>query len=165
MGLSIDAGLDNGTRIRRVVRIDVQHHISASLCHDGANIRDSLFAIAFCYQGDVFTANRFSKVGSTLVPGRVIRIGQRSDGIDERRLAIGSKCLTRYRTQHRSCTGQRRSAADKCPAWDTQVLRVVFWIHSGDLSDPGPIEWLLTHVSDGGTKPRLCSKNEKSTRK
>src|SRR5258708_32632927 len=98
MGFGIHACFDDSSSIRGVVWINVQNQIATSLRQDGANISDSFFAISFGDQRDIFAAHRLGKISTSLIPGRVIRIGEGSDRIYQDWLAICGKQFTRYST-------------------------------------------------------------------
>jgi hypothetical protein len=69
------AGFDNRTRVRGVVRIDVQNHVPTGLGKNRSNVRNSFFAVSLRNEGDVVGANGFRKGRTALIPGRVIGVG------------------------------------------------------------------------------------------
>ena len=87
--LGFGAGFDNGPRIRRVVRIDIQHHVSAGLGDHRANVGNALLAVGL---GDKDRAGKPDLRGESVsadLPYRVIRIGKRADRRHQRGLPGG----------------------------------------------------------------------------
>ena len=79
VGAGVLARLDDGTRVRAVVRIDVDDAIAAGLGENCLDVGDPLLAVAFRNQRHIVRADRLRECGAALVPGGVIGIGQRAN--------------------------------------------------------------------------------------
>ena len=76
-------GLDDRTRVRAVVGVDVDDAVAAGLGEDGLDVGDALLAVALGDQRHIFGADRLGESRAALVPGRVIGVGQRADRVDD----------------------------------------------------------------------------------
>ncbi|MCG3775977.1 MAG: hypothetical protein JW395_2826 [Nitrospira sp.] len=87
-------GLDDGPGVWRIVRVDVDGAVPASLGEDCLDVSDAFFAVAFGHQCDVLSANGLGEGSASRIPCGVIRVGKRANGIDEGR-HIGRISATR----------------------------------------------------------------------
>jgi hypothetical protein len=91
VGARLLAGLHDRPSVRAVVRIDVDDSIAVGLRENSLDVGDALLAVALRHQRHIVGADRLREGRAALVPGRVIGIGERANGVDDRRIAHSAR--------------------------------------------------------------------------
>ena len=93
INLGLETGFDDRPGVRRVVRIDIQHHIAAGLGDHRANVGNALLAVGFGDKNRARKPDLLRESVSPDLPDGVIGIGKRADRRHQRRLpGVGAHC-------------------------------------------------------------------------